>query len=87
MAALLFLCSLPVLSVLVAGTAAKLLGCTLNEGDIHPCYLLGVPIGGLLYVLGVLGWLMMVSLPLAALLILVWIAVESVRFIRKRKAR
>ena len=52
MGGILVLCSVPLLCVLVAGTVAKLLGCTVNESEVHPCYILGVSIGRLLTVLG-----------------------------------
>ena len=84
---LLLACSLPLLSLLLAGILAKLLGCTLNEADVHPCQILGVPIGTLLYSLSTLGWLMILSLPLGAVALVTWIGTESVWLVRKRSAR
>ena len=84
---LLFASSVPVLSLALAATLSKLLGCTLNEADIHPCYVLGISIGPLLYGLSIMGWLMILSLPLGAVVSLTWIGAESVWFVRKRMAR
>ena len=84
---LLFACSLPLLSLLLAGTLAKLLGCTLREADVHPCYILGVSIGPLLYTLSTVGWLMIVTLPFGAVVLVTWIGTESVWFVRKRIER
>lgn len=68
---------LPVLSVAIAGGIASLADCRLDEGNVHPCVILGADFGGLLYGMGVLGWLMLVTLPLGALAgfgwVLVWI--------------
>ena len=84
---LLFASSLPVLSLLLAGTLAKMFGCTLNEADVHPCYVFGVSIGPFLYSLSVMGWFMILSLPLGVAVLITWIGVESVWLVRKRIAR
>jgi hypothetical protein len=81
---LLLACSLPLCGLLLAGTLANVLGCTLNEADVHPCSILGVPIGPVLYALSALGWLMILSLPLGAVALVTWIGAESVGFVRKR---
>lgn len=62
---------LPLLGVVVAGSAANALGCTVNEAAVHPCPFLGMDIGGLLNFLGVMGWLMLVTLPIAAAAVLI----------------
>ncbi|GMA15739.1 hypothetical protein E5F05_06160 [Deinococcus metallilatus] len=56
----------PLLSVLVASAVATANGCALDEGSIHPCVIAGWNAGGLLYTLGVLGWLMLLTLPVGA---------------------
>ena len=84
---LLFACSLPLCGLLLAGVIAKLPGCTLNEADVHPCNIVGVPIGPLLYALSTMGWLMILTVPLAAIAIVTWIGTESVWFVRKRTVR
>ena len=39
----------PILVALTAGLVAAALGCQLDEGDVHACPLLGVDLGGVLY--------------------------------------
>ncbi len=65
----------PVGSVTIAGTAANAFGCTVDEGSVHPCLIGGKDFGELLYTLGVLGWLMLLTLPIGALAVLIWIIV------------
>ena len=38
-------------------------GCKVDEGSVHPCIINGKDYGQLLYTLGVLGWLMLVTIP------------------------
>lgn len=52
----------PLVSVVLAGLIADLNGCGLHEGFAQPCIVAGVDIGGLLYTMAVMGWLMLVSL-------------------------
>ncbi|MBC9209690.1 hypothetical protein IBL26_22825 [Roseomonas aerophila] len=52
----------PLASVALAGLIAELNGCGLHEGFAQPCIVAGVDIGGLLYTMAVMGWLMLVSL-------------------------
>jgi hypothetical protein len=76
----------PVISVAVAGMIADAVGCTLNEGNIHPCLLNGEDIGGMLYTMFVLGWFMLATLPLgaAALAILLLVLVIHYLWWRRR---
>lgn len=53
----------PALLVFVAASVATSLGCTLNEGDVSTCRLVGVDIGGLLYAMTVTGWLAIATIP------------------------
>lgn len=57
---------LPIFSVLIASFAANAFGCDLNEGSIHACVVMGADIGGTLYTMFVMGWLGLISLPIAA---------------------
>lgn len=52
----------PLASVFLAGFIADLNGCSLHEGFVQPCIVLGADIGGLLYNMIALGWLMLISL-------------------------
>jgi len=54
--------SMPLASGVLAGKIADLNDCGLHEGFAQPCVVLGVDIGGLLYSMVVMGWLMLISL-------------------------
>src|SRR5438034_2326378 len=68
----------PVGSVAVCGWIANTHGCKVDEGSVHPCIIGGYDYGQLLYTLGVLGWLMLVTLPGGALAFVVWMIVLTV---------
>ncbi len=87
LAIILFLCLLPVFSVLLAGTAASLAGCDLDEGSIHACIIAGVDWGETLYTLAMAGWLGLMTLPfaaLAALLISLLALFDLIRYLWRR---
>src|SRR4029077_7113249 len=65
----------PVASVAVAGWIANSNGCKLDEGSVHPCVIGGRDYGQLLYTLGVLGWLMLATIPGGALALMVWLII------------
>lgn len=75
----------PVGSVLIAGTVANTFGCKVDEGSVHPCLIGGKDYGQLLYTLGVLGWLMLVTLPIGLLALLVWSAILLIHYRTWRK--
>lgn len=79
-------CLAPALGLLVAVLLAKLNDCTLNEGFVTPCIVLGRDAGGTLYTLAVSGWLMLATLPIAGGLAIVWAAVEVAAAIRRRNS-
>ena len=64
----------PFVSVALAGLIAEWNGCVLHEGFAGPCIVFGTDIGGVLYTMTVMGWLMLISLMFLAggLLGLVW---------------
>jgi hypothetical protein len=82
--------SAPIISTAIAGSVATAHGCDLDEGSIHPCLINGVDYGETLYSMGVLGWFMLVSIPIAAALFVVYLVVLGiillVRVLRKPKA-
>lgn len=87
---ILVLALLPLLSALGAGAIASANGCALDEGSVHPCIIGGADRGDLLYELGVLGWLMLATIPLGAIATVVWaivLAVHLTRFNRGAGAR
>ena len=65
----------PIGSVAVAGWLATTHGCKVDEGSVHPCMINGADRGPLLYTMGVMGWLMLITLPAGGLAILAWIAI------------
>lgn len=77
----------PLLAALGAGAVADAHGCTLNEGNAHPCVIAGHDWGGTLYGLFVLGWLALLTLPTGLLAGLVGVVVLAVRRAQRRKTR
>jgi hypothetical protein len=55
---------LPLIGVMAVGTIAERYGCQVDEGSVHPCVVNGQDIGQTLYTFGVLGWLMIATIPL-----------------------
>ncbi|WP_158808723.1 hypothetical protein [Beijerinckia sp. L45] len=73
----------PLISLVLAGTAASLLGCQVDEGSVHPCAVGGVDIGEMLNTSMVLGWLMFVTWPGVLVSLGLW-AVVVARWISRR---
>jgi len=65
----------PIGSVMLCGGIANAYGCKVDEGSVHPCIINGQDYGHLLYTLGVLGWLMLVTLPCGLFAFVVWLVV------------
>ena len=65
----------PVFSVMACGLIADAFGCRVDEGSPHPCIIMGQDYGQLLYTLGVLGWLMLGTLPGGAIAFVIWLLV------------
>ncbi len=53
----------PLLLALLAGAFAQANGCTLHEGSVNPCVVGGRDYGETLYMLGVMGWFALITLP------------------------
>jgi hypothetical protein len=62
-------------SVAACAVIANKYGCLVAEGSVHPCVIDGKDYGQLLYTLGVMGWLVLVSLPAGAVTFSVWLIV------------
>lgn len=73
----------PIISVIAAGFVAGSLGCTLDEGSIHPCVVAGIDLGAVLYAMGVAGWLMLATGPLLIILILIWMIIGLRAILRR----
>src|SRR5437773_11216255 len=65
----------PIGSVMLCGAIANAYGCKVDEGSVHPCIINGQDHGHLLYALGVLGWLMLVTIPGGLLALAIWLIV------------
>src|SRR5438046_10036680 len=65
----------PVGSVVAGGWIANSHGCKVDEGSVHPCMIGGKDYGQLLYTLGVLGWLMLITLPGGVFAFIIWLIV------------
>ena len=80
------LAALPVLSPVLSMAFASVFECTLNEGDVHPCVVLGLDFGQLLYIMSLGGFITaMVAVPLAAMLLVVWLIVLIVLLLLRRR--
>jgi hypothetical protein len=63
----------PMGSVILCGAIANAYGCKVDEGSVHLCIINGQDYGHLLYTLGVLGWLMLVTIPGGLLAFVIWL--------------
>jgi hypothetical protein len=75
----------PIGSVITCGWIANTHGCKVDEGSVYPCIINGKDYGQLLYTLGVLGWLMLVTLPVGALAFAIWLIVLILHRTRWRR--
>jgi hypothetical protein len=87
LAAILLFGAFPILTLLIAVLFATAFSCDLNEGMIHPCVVLGIDFGGVLYPMAVGGWFAMFTVPLAALALIVWLIVLVVLLLVRRSHR
>ncbi len=76
----------PLIGVVIAGGIASANGCVLHEGFANPCVVLGVDVGGLLYAMGVLGWLMLATIPMGVVALLAWLLILGLHYWRWRTA-
>lgn len=58
---------------MLCGAIANAYGCRVDEGSAHPCIINGQDYGELLYSLGVMGWLMLVTLPTGLVAFVSWL--------------
>jgi hypothetical protein len=65
----------PIGSVILCAVISNAYGCKVDEGSVHPCIVNGQDYGHLLYTLGVLGWLMLVTLPAGLLAFVIWLII------------
>ena len=85
---ILIVASSPMLSALTAELIAKANGCTLHEGNSHPCHVFGADIGMLLYTMFVLDWMMLLTIPFGFFALVGWlvalIAHLVLRWVRRK---
>ena len=72
----------PVAVTYTAGLIALLIGCDLNEASVHPCPLLGVNIGPLLYAMGLAVWFVPFTVLAGLLALVVLVIIFIVRTLR-----
>jgi len=77
----------PIAVTYSAGLIASLLGCDLNEASVHPCPLLGVNIGPLLYAMGLAVWFVSLTVLAGLLALVVLVIIFIVRTLRARRAK
>ncbi len=87
LAAILAVAAAPFLLALGAGLIAILLGCQLDESDVHPCMISGVDLGYPLYATALTGLIILFGLPFAGAAFLIWLVVVGVAvFFRWRRS-
>lgn len=74
-------CLLPLVSVMLSSAIAKQLGCAVSGAGPQPCMVGGFDIGAALYTMGGLGYLMMLTLPVAGLMAVGWAGYEIFRIV------
>lgn len=75
----------PVLCLLLASLIAYVTGSRLDEGSPHPCVLVWVDIGGILYDLSVMGWFGLVTIPTGIIGLIVFTIVVIISRFRSRR--
>jgi TRAP-type C4-dicarboxylate transport system permease small subunit len=77
----------PVAVTYAAGLIAVAIGCDLNEASVHPCPLLGVNIGPLLYAMGLAVWFVSLTVLAGLLALVVLVIIFIVRTLRARRPK
>lgn len=62
----------PIIGLLIVAFFAWVGDCEVNEAFVQPCVILGLEIGGFFAGLGVMGWFMLITLPLGAMALISW---------------
>lgn len=76
----------PLAAVMVSLVTARVTGCAVNEGSAKQCMVAGIDISHAIYAGFMMGWLFMLTLPVAAIAVLLWIVV-AMRGSRQRHDR
>lgn len=86
--AIVFFTVLPFISVWLANVIGDGLGCNINEGGTDSCIRMGIPLGNLLSMMVASGWFLLLTIPIGALCLLVFIALtinDCVYHLKKSK--
>lgn len=76
---------LPVLGLAVMSVVAALGDCRVHEGFAQPCFIAGVDWGGTLYALGMGGWLLFLTAPIALAGIVLGIGLALTSLVRRAR--
>ncbi len=77
-------CLLPLLSMAAADIIANVYGCKVDLTAAHPCIVGGKDIGHTLLTLGMMGYFLMATFPIAAVIVGAWMIIEVVAWIVRR---
>lgn len=75
----------PLVSMAAAEAIARWHGCELAVESVKPCLAGGEDIGTTLHVLVSMGWFLFATLPAFITVAAVWLFVEAVRWVRRRR--
>jgi hypothetical protein len=86
--AIVLLGAVPVLSVLAVAAFDSTVNCELGESDPFPCVIFGFEFAVLMYKIGIVSiWSLVVTVPLTALALIVWLIVLIVLLLIRRHRR
>jgi hypothetical protein len=77
----------PLMGVVWVGFVADANGCKVDEGSPHPCIVDGKDIGQDLYTVGVMGWLMIATIPLGLIAVGIYLAIVVIYYLVRRAWR
>lgn len=75
----------PLIIILLAATLAFLLGCDVNEAIAPSCYVFGADVGPAINSLFTIGSLGMIIIPILLVLLPIWLFVEWIAWIWRRR--
>jgi len=75
----------PLVAALAAAVIAGVLGCPLNESGVHTCLLFGRDFGRVLHVMFTSHWFAMMTIPVAAMVLVVWAIVALILLLLHRR--
>jgi len=87
LAVIVILSGFPLFSVILTYLIADANGCSVNEAFVQPCVVMGTDLGEMLYTMGVMGWLMLVTLPFGMLAFPVWLVFLIVHLVAHNRAQ